>query len=221
MDFAQELRSRHQGLWDAILRHPFIHQLARGELPREKFIYYVEQDLLYLVEFTRCTNLAASKAEDLEGIQRWTRLAMGCINYETALLEDLSQRLGINRDLTWEKSPTTLAYTNHLLRVATMGVLGEIAAALLPCMWTYLDVGEIVVDAGCPDPLYREWGEAYTTPEYRELVGFYIDSVNREAAKLGSRHRALMEDHFHTSLQYECLFWDMAEGMESWGPTCG
>ena len=44
--------------WDAaapvfrkIVSHPFILELASGELPREKFMYYIAQDGLYLKEY--------------------------------------------------------------------------------------------------------------------------------------------------------------------------
>ncbi len=42
-------------------------------------------------------------------------------------------------------APTNLAYQNHMLAVAARGTLGEAAAALLACPWTYHALGDVVV----------------------------------------------------------------------------
>ena len=46
----------------SINEHPFNQELANGSLSIEKFGYYIEQDTLYLRDFSRSLAVIASKA---------------------------------------------------------------------------------------------------------------------------------------------------------------
>ena len=41
-----------------------------------------------------------------------------------------------------EPSPITLAYTHYMLHSAQNGTLAELVAALLPCAWSYWEIGK-------------------------------------------------------------------------------
>jgi thiaminase/transcriptional activator TenA len=122
------------------------------------------------------------------------------------------------------KSPTNEAYTNHILKVAYEGSMGENVAALLPCMWTYVDVGEVLAEIGGykGHPIYEEWCEAYTASEYINLVEVYHNLVDQSAERAESAERAgiavkdRMRRHFRLSMRYEYMFWEMAYRMEEW-----
>jgi thiaminase/transcriptional activator TenA len=116
------------------------------------------------------------------------------------------------------KAPTNEAYTNHILRVAYEGSMGENVAALLPCMWTYLDVGGRLAEIGGYKGhlIYEEWCEAYNAQEYNELVKIYRSLVDRSAEKSGKTVKDKMRHHFRVSMRYEYMFWDMAYSMEEW-----
>lgn len=221
MGFSEELRDENKRIWDAITGHPFVQELGAGTLPIKKFTYYVKQDYLYLIDFARCIGLAASKADDVEDMRRWAEMMGGCLKYETEMLEDVSEALGVTPGELRQtpKAPTNEAYTNHLLRVAYEGSMAENVAALLPCMWTYLDVGATLSGIGGyrGHPVYGEWCEAYNAPEYTELVDIYIDLVDR-SAKAGAPVKDRMRRHFQLSMMYEYMFWEMAYGLEEW-PT--
>jgi thiaminase/transcriptional activator TenA len=220
MSFSEELREENRRLWDAILCHPFIEELGKGSLPIEKFTYYIKQDFLYLEEFTRCIGLAASKAESIDSMQIWAEMMAGCLKYETEMLEKLSTKLNISAEVIpkTELSPTNRAYTNHLLKIAHSGTIGENVAALLPCMWTYKDIGEIIskFNGVQAHPIYSEWCLAYSKPEYLNLVQTYLAFIDKYALDASIRQKNKMRSHFSLSLRYEYMFWDMAYGMELW-----
>jgi len=220
MGFSEELQAENRVLWDKILGHQFIVELGSGMLPLEKFTYYVKQDYLYLVDFARCIGLAAVKAGDVEDMRGWAGMMEGCLRYEMDMLEDISGRLGISKAeiVEAERAPTNLAYLNHLLGVAYSGAFGEIVSSLLPCMWTYVDVGVLLSEMGGyrGHPVYMEWCEAYGASEYSELVQAYIDALDGFAVISGKYMRDRMRDCFHRSLRYEYLFWEMAYNMEQW-----
>ena len=220
MGFSDQLRNENQHIWDAILEHPFVLELGAGTLPLEKFTYYVKQDYLYLIDFARCIGLAASKAEDIEDMRRWAGMMEGCLRYETEMLESLSKALGMSPEEISQtpKAPTNEAYTNHILKVAYKDSMGENVAALLPCMWTYMDVGDALAEIGGykGHPIYEEWCEAYTLPEYIDLVNVYRNLVNRSAEGARKTEKNRMRRLFRLSMRYEYMFWDMAYGMEEW-----
>ena len=149
MGFSDQLRKENQRIWDAILEHPFVTELGAGTLPLEKFTYYIKQDYQYLIDFARCIGLATSKAEDVEDMRSWAEMMGGCLRYETEMLESLSRALGMppGEISQTPKAPTNEAYTNHILKVAYEGSMCENVAALLPCMWAYMDVGDVFASA--------------------------------------------------------------------------
>jgi thiaminase/transcriptional activator TenA len=220
MGFSDQLKRENRRIWDAIMGHPFVLELGAGTLPIEKFTYYVKQDYLYLIDFARCIGLAASKAEEIEDMRSWADMMGGCLRYETEMLESLSEALGMlpGEIAGTPKAPTNEAYTNHILRVAYEGSMGENVAALLPCMWTYIDVGGVLAEIGGYEghPVYEEWCEAYNAPEYNELVDIYLSLVDRSAEKAGVPVKDRMRRHFRLSTRYEYMFWEMAYRMEEW-----
>ena len=46
--FTGNLRESSDQLWEQLTAHPFVHEMAAGTLPLEKFQHYIEQNLLYL-----------------------------------------------------------------------------------------------------------------------------------------------------------------------------
>jgi len=199
MGFSEELRKENKQIWDAILGHPFVLELGAGTLPLEKFTFYVKQDYLYLIDFARCIGLAASKAEDVDDMRSWAEMMGGCLRYETEMLESVSRALGVppGEISRTPKAPTNEAYTNHILKVAYEGSMGENVAALLPCMWTYMDVGGVLA-------------------EYIELVEVYRSLVDRSVEEAGKTVKDRMRRHFRLSMRYEYMFWEMGYGMEEW-----
>lgn len=220
MGFSNQLRNENKLIWDAILEHPFVRELGAGTLPLDKFTYYVKQDYQYLVEFARCIGLAAAKAEDIETMRKWAAMMDGCLRYETEMLESLSEALGLPPEeiARTPKAPTNAAYTDHILRVAATGTVGENVAALLPCMWTYLDVGEALAMIGgyIGHPIFEDWCKAYSAPEYVNLVAVYRELVDSFADGAGEAIRDRMRSLFAQSMRYEYMFWEMAYRMEQW-----
>jgi thiaminase/transcriptional activator TenA len=47
MALSQELWRANQDLAQACLEHPFVQGIASGELPRERFVYYVGRNAFY------------------------------------------------------------------------------------------------------------------------------------------------------------------------------
>lgn len=58
-------RDAHPAPWDRYVRHEFVEQLRKGDLPRPAFLHYLRQDYVFLFHYSRAWALAAAKAENL------------------------------------------------------------------------------------------------------------------------------------------------------------
>ena len=220
MGFSDELRRKAAPMWDREKRHPFVTGIGDGSLPLDRFRYYMRQDYVFLIDFCRAISLAVAKAQDLEDMGWFARLLHETLNTEMALHVSFCQDFGITEEelRSTDHSPTTLAYTRHLIQTAFSGGAGDIASAILPCSWGYCEIGQMLNERGAPagQPLYARWIEMYSSPEFAELADWLRSFVDRVALGSGREELKRMEDAFLLSSQYEYMFWDAAYRMEEW-----
>lgn len=219
--FTDHLRARAEPIWEAQHAHPFVRGIGDGTLDLERFAFWVRQDYLFLIEYCRLFALAAARAPDLATLTRFAGLLQTTATVEMSLHRAYSREIGIaETDLEREHmAPTTRGYTDFLLRVAALGDFAELAAALLPCMWGFSEIGRRLLENGLPEePRYRKWIEMYADPEFATLAEWCRDLVDRLGDGVSTRQRERMEEAFLTSSQYELRFWEMAWQHETW-PT--
>ena len=202
----------------AILEHPFLRGLTDGSLPEERFHFYVKQDSLYLREYARCLALASAKAPTSAWCEMFAAHAQSALNVERSLHEAYFAAWGLAPEEVeaTPPTPTTLAYTSYLLRVAGTGTFEELIGAILPCYWIYWEVGKTLVATGSPNPVYQRWIDAYASEQFASAVQRVLDAVNRSTADLPASRLALIRRHYLTASRYEWMFWDAAFRMEAW-----
>jgi thiaminase/transcriptional activator TenA len=211
--FTDELRRLAGPIWEAQAQHPFVRGIGDGTLDLEPFRFWVRQDYRFLIEYCRLFAIAAARAPDLDLLVRFADLLHATANTEMSLHRAYAAEFGISTgELEAEPmAPTTRAYTDYLLRVASLGDFAELAAALLPCMWGFSELGQRLQASGTPDePRYARWIEMYADPEFAELADWCRDLVDRLAEDAGEASRARMSDAFLTSSRFELDFWEMA-----------
>ncbi len=213
-----DLRRAATPIWEAIYRHPFVVEVGRGTLPREKFRFFISQDYLYLKEFTRVLCLGGAKARDLDTMQLFALHAHNTVLVERAVHTAFARRLGLTaRQLeAASPAPVTLAYTRHLLAIAHAGSLAELVAAVLPCYWIYQEVGKRLLSRIPKDFLYARWIRAYAAPQFARLVNEQLRLADRLGQEASPAERERMTNHFVLSSRYEYLFWDQAYRLARW-----
>lgn len=220
MGFSRELREKGSDIWDREKQHPFVTGIGDGSLPPDRFRYYMRQDYVFLIDFCRAISLAVVKAPDLEDMGWFARLLHETLNTEMALHVSFCEELGITEDelKNTKASPTTLAYTRHLIQTSFNGGVGEIAATILPCSWGYCEIGQTLHAKGVPtgQPLYQRWIEMYNSQEFADLADWLRSFIDRVASESSETELQRMEAAFLTSSRYEFMFWDAAYRMEQW-----
>src|SRR5204862_4540409 len=66
---SDRLRQLSMPVWDRIVAHPYLKELKDGTLPIETFRFYVQQDWLYLREFTRAAAVIAGRCPDPQSMK--------------------------------------------------------------------------------------------------------------------------------------------------------
>ncbi len=190
---AEELWQQNRDLGDACLKHPFVQGIASGQLARASFEVFVAQDAYFLEAFARAYALALAKSPDREGIGVFKDLLVGVFE-ELALHRSYAERWGIS--LEPEPLASTRAYTDFLLRTASLEPVGHTAAAMTPCMRLYAWLGQQLAPKLDPDSPYREWVETYSSPDVQALAArleALLDRYGGEPARLAELYRRAMQ----------------------------
>ena len=216
MTFTTEIEPVVNPIYDAIFEHPMVQGIGDGTLAEDKFVYWVKQDYYYLIEYARVFALATASAPLVEDMGTWARLLDETIHTEMDLHRGYAAEFGISEaelDAT-KPSPTTRAYTDFLVRVASTGTLADTVAVLLPCMWGFNDTGQRLAAEGVPDhEQYRAWIEMYSSEEFTELTEWCLAEMDELETQ--ENHDRLV-DLIRTSARYEYLFWDAAWQQQTW-----
>ena len=220
MGFIEGVEERSRPIRQSILEHPFVRGIGRGDLDVERFKHYVAQDYVYLVDYARVLALGAARAPELDVMSWFAGLLDETLNTEMELHRGFCAQFGISREeLEYTRpAPTTVAYTSYLLRVASQGSFGELAASLLPCQWGYWEIGEHLTRQGAPSqaPLYAEWVAMYSSDEFRDLALHLRELTDAIGNVASPAEQAAMEAAYVTSLRLEYQFWNMAWNKETW-----
>lgn len=218
MGFSAELRRQTAAIWQAQLEHPFVRGIADGSLDVERFQFWLRQDYLFLIEYCRLIGLAAARAPDIGTLTKFADLLHSTARTEMDLHRSYAAGFGIPpSDLEDETmAPTTRAYTDFLVRIAATGDFAELAAALLPCMWGYSELGSELARPGPPAHRYAEWIQMYSSEEFAQLAAWCRELVDEIAEGVDAAGRGRMQLAFVTSSRYELAFWQMAWTQERW-----
>jgi thiaminase/transcriptional activator TenA len=215
MSFSAELREAAAPVWEAQVAHPFVRGIGDGTLPEDRFRFYVRQDYLFLTDYGRLLALGAARAPRLEWMRRFAALAQAVLETEMDLHRQFAARWGITMEQleTERTAPATDAYCDYLLRTAALGDFAELAAALLPCMWSYAEIGQRLAAAGLPDHEgYAEWIAMYASDEFEELARWSRELTDAVAAEVAGPGRRRMHAAFRASSEHELAFWESGWG---------
>jgi thiaminase/transcriptional activator TenA len=184
-----------------------VAEIGAGTLPHETFRFYFEQNLRYLGEYARAIAFAAAGTADRGALSVLARFLSQIADVEIPANEAFLERLGGPVDGAAVMLPTTYAYTRHLLDATSRGGLAVALAALLPCQWSYGEIGRHLARSLPDDPVYRDWISMFSGDGYDDLV---VASTGLLDAACTPRDQASTSDAFDRSTRYEIAFWQLA-----------
>ncbi|EDL65278.1 Transcriptional activator tenA [Bacillus sp. SG-1] len=220
MQFTDRLFEKVKPIWDKNHQHPFVQGIGHGTLDKEKFRFYMVQDYVYLIDFAKLFALGAVKARDTATMGEFAKLLDSTLNEEMSLHRQYAERFGISEEEleSAQPAPVTLAYTHYMLHVSENGTLAELICALLPCMWSYWEIGKDLsrIKGATSHEFYGEWVSMYSSEEFGSLSKWLISLLNEITAGKNDEELQRLEEIFLNTSRFEYMFWDMAYNGEMW-----
>ncbi|MFZ2315836.1 MAG: TenA family protein [Gammaproteobacteria bacterium] len=201
-----------------IFDQPFNQELSKGILAKEKFIHYLQQDALYLADYSRALALTAARLTCNEQAHQFMQFALGAIRAEQDLHLNYLKKYQSPVTLSMEQSPVCFMYTNYLLRMASTASVEEAVASLLPCFWVYREVGKKISKAKSANNPYENWIDLYSGEQFDSSVKLAIDVTNALSDIASDDIKRKMISAFVRSTQLEWHFWESAYTQEKWLP---
>ncbi len=194
-------------IYNQILDHPFIKELAAGTLAPDKFDRYLAQDELYVGNYGRQMFELAELIPDPVQHDMFYAFAKEGIEGEKAMHALLIDRFGIDTQV--QPSQVTAAYNAHTEAAIRSGSKEIGLAAMLPCMWVYNEVGLYILrTAAVEGNPYREWIQEYGNEAFTAGVAQVLELADSYAAAAPEDIRERMTSAYIEATRFEYLFWD-------------
>lgn len=198
----------------ACVNHPFVRGLADGSLSEERFLYYLGQNIHYLVNYRRALSALAKRLKNPAHRRQFEAWAE-----ETRYTRDCFIRANPKQLDVLPISPTTQLYMGWEAQAASFLPVHEAVGAMLPCFWSYGEVGRFVARTKkTEDNPYAEWIAGYGDPAYAGTVDRAMGIGSEIAETLKTEERLAMTAAFLRSNRLEWMFWDAAWRLEAWPP---
>ena len=212
------LKENHKDNWLLYTKHEFINKLINDTLKEEKFLNYLIQDYLFLIQFSKAWSLAILKSDNLEEMKIAASTVNDLINFEMELHITLCANYGISKsDLeNADEENENIAYTRYVLELGYSGDFLDLLSALAPCVLGYGEIGLNCQNSNPKTLMYKKWIETYSSIEYQnvcENVSRLID--NAFLLRLGANFENTykwkkVNQIFKKATLLEVDFWNMA-----------
>ena len=194
-------------IYNDIIEHPFIKELADGTLDPARFDRYLAQDELYIGNYGRQMFELAELIDDPAAHDMFVEFAKEGIEGEKVMHALLIDRFGIDTQVL--PSPITADYNAHTQAAIGTGSKEIGLAAMLPCMWVYNEVGQHILRIASVDGNpYREWIHEYGNDAFTEGVNAVLRLADSYAAAASADGRERMTAEFVAATRFEYFFWD-------------
>ncbi|MCF6767432.1 TenA family protein [Thiotrichales bacterium 19S11-10] len=186
----------------------FNQKLANGSLNKAQFCYYLAQDALYLVDFSKALAITGSKLEKAHHMSLFYQFAYHALSAEHALHQDYLNKA--NMKFTYHKNTACEAYTQFLLDHANYSEPVIAITALIPCFWVYQVIGEMIDKVAEKNNPYQAWINTYASTEFKESVISITNIFNEHAYGIDEEMTYLIYKTFKEAMNFEYRFWDNA-----------
>ena len=215
------LRSACADEWAEYCNHEFVQRIGDATLPEQSFRYYLEQDYLFLIQFSRAWALAVYKADTLAEMRAAVSSLNAHINHEMYLHVKYCAGWGITEQEMELKNEAraNIAYTRYVLERGFAGDVLDLHVALAPCIIGYAVIGKNLVNdpktklKGNP---YKNWIEMYSAEAYQDVAKAALLNLDELSASRMSEGRfgALVKT-FCQATSLEIGFWDMGLNIQN------
>ena len=212
------LKENHKDNWLLYTKHEFINKLSNNTLKEEKFLNYLIQDYLFLIQFSKAWSLAILKSDNLEEMKIAASTVNDLINFEMELHITLCANYGITKsDLeNADEENENIAYTRYVLELGYSGDFLDLLSALAPCVLGYGEIGLNCQNSNPKTLMYKKWIETYSSIEYQDVCKNVSGLIDKAfLLRLGTNFENTykwkkVNQIFKKATLLEIDFWNMA-----------
>ena len=212
------LKENHKDNWLLYTKHEFINKLSNDTLKEEKFLNYLIQDYLFLIQFSKAWSLAILKSDNLEEMKIAASTVNDLINFEMELHITLCANYGISiSDLeNADEENANIAYTRYVLELGYSGDFLDLLSALAPCVLGYGEIGLNCQNSNPKTLMYKKWIETYSSIEYQDVCKNVSGLIDKAfLLRLGTNFENTykwkkINQIFKKATLLEVDFWNMA-----------
>ncbi len=196
-------------IYNKIITQPFNVEMMNGTLSKERFRRYIEQDTIYIGNYSDEMLVVADMLPQNEDAEMFRKFAHEGMDAEKALHALLGEMLGGIRSVA--PSQTTKDYMAHTRQWVDKRDLELSIAAILPCIWVYSLVGKhLYNNSNLDNNPYRDWIEIYSSDMMMEGVNLSVALADKLAAATTQSRRVEMRKQFVEAVLHEHKFWSYA-----------
>ena len=212
------LKENNKDNWLLYIKHEFINKLINDTLKEEKFLNYLIQDYLFLIQFSKAWSLAILKSDNLEEMKIAASTVNDLINFEMELHITLCANYGISKsDLeNADEENANIAYTRYVLELGYSGDFLDLLSALAPCVLGYGEIGLNCQNSNPKTLMYKKWIETYSSIEYQDVCKNVSGLIDKAfLLRLGTNFENTykwkkVNQIFKKATLLEVDFWNMA-----------
>ena len=226
MKLSDKLYRCVEPIWKEAADKPFVTEMAKGNLRKDRFHYYMIQDYMYLKDYINLLGDTLHYTDDpslkdfLITVIEETKLEAKRV-HEKYLDPSPSSDDGNESDINKEPipgkrpvpcmEPVLIEYVAYMQdQLSEKGLLAGLTA-LLQCSWVYAYIGQTLTER-YPDQIrlspYKDWFEAYTCQEYIDANQAWIDALDNQTTDITSEEAEHLCEIFIHCAKYENAFWD-------------
>ncbi len=216
----ERLLNATKDIWEGYHAHPFVQGIGDGSLDKEKFRFYIIQDYLYLIDYSKVFSIGAAKASDLNTMTLFSNYVSQILNGEMDIHDGYMGLFHVTEEEMAHTAPAldNLSYTSYMLRIAYEGGPAETAASILSCALSYEVIAKRLLEnnpSAASHPFYGSWISGYASEAYHEENQALITLVEELTRDYSEEQLAHLEEIFVACSRYEAAFWQMAWEMRS------
>lgn len=215
MTTAQRLLDATKEIWNSYYEHPFVKGIEDGTLDKEKFRYYIIQDYLYLIDYTKAFAIGIAKAKSVEMAQLFSGYIALLTGSEMNIHHGYMGKFGVSHEEI-DRTATVLdnlSYTSYMIRVVYEEGEAEILAAILSCAYSYELIAKKMIEKNpnCVNhEFYGEWITGYASADYAKENIVLLETLNKLTENYTEEQIKHLTDIFVACSRYEYLFWDFS-----------
>lgn len=193
---------------ESILDSPFISELSEGCLEYEKFIFFLQQDILFLRQFSKGLKYMSKNVLNGKYQELLEKFADEIAKEEYSLKSEFDLSLE-----SVEATPSCLLYTSYILKEAYENIPHRCVSAYFSCFWVYYKVGKNLIKNSKKNNPFQKWIDYYHSDDFSENKDIFkkmiYDIIDNDENKLNEAKQV-----FRDTCKMEKMFWDSAYNLE-------